>query len=107
LAGVVVYYAHLPWAATPALLTLVAGFVISYVRARAEALGIRLPSLFMRRAERVLLVAGSLALGVISFEAGVTSPLMLAGVALTGVLSLIGAFSILSAAHSAMKSDAT
>ncbi|HEY5955459.1 MAG TPA: CDP-alcohol phosphatidyltransferase family protein [Polyangiaceae bacterium] len=107
LAGVVVYYAHLPWAATPALLTLIAGFVISYVRARAEALGIQLPSLFMRRAERVLLVAGSLALGVISFEAGVTSPLMLAGVALTGLLSLIGAFSILNAAHSAMKSNAT
>jgi CDP-diacylglycerol--glycerol-3-phosphate 3-phosphatidyltransferase len=106
LSGVIVYYAHLPWAAAPALLTLIAGFVISYVRARAEALGIRLPSLFMRRAERVLLVAGSLALGVISFEGLVTSPLMLAGVALTGLLSVIGALSILNAAHTAMKSDA-
>lgn len=106
LAGVVVYYSHTSWAAAAPLLTIVAGFVISYVRARAEALGIVLPSLFMRRAERVLLVAASLWLGVVEIDGPVATPLMLAGVTLTGMLTVIGAFSILGAARGAMKSNA-
>jgi CDP-diacylglycerol---glycerol-3-phosphate 3-phosphatidyltransferase len=107
LAGVVVYYSTWQAAAVAPLLSIVAGFVISYVRARAEALGQQLPSLFMRRAERVLLVAGSLALGTVSFEGITVSPLMLAGVALTGLLNVVGAISILSAARVTMKADAT
>lgn len=106
LAGVVVYYSATSWAAAAPLLAIVASFTISYVRARAEGLGLKLPSLFMRRAERVLLVACSLLLGSIEFDARVPAPLMLAGVALTGVLSVFGALSILTAAHSALKTDA-
>jgi CDP-diacylglycerol---glycerol-3-phosphate 3-phosphatidyltransferase len=102
LAGVVVYYAHWPWAAAAPLLTIVAGFVISYVRARAEALGVQLPSLFMRRAERVLLVAASLMLATVALEGGIPSPLMLAGVALNGILNVVGAWTILRAARHAM-----
>ncbi len=107
LAGVVVYYSNWRGAAAAPLLSIVAGFVISYVRARAEALGQQLPSLFMRRAERVLLVAGSLALGTVSFDGIMASPLMLAGVALSGLLNVVGAISILAAARVAMKADAT
>lgn len=107
MAGVIFYYSHLPWAAAAPLLTIVAGFTISYVRARAEGLGLRLPSLFMRRAERVLLVAGSLALGTVGFEVAVSAPLMLAGVALTGILSVIGAVTILAAARNALREDAS
>lgn len=107
LAGVIVYYSNWHWAATAPLLSIIAGFVISYVRARSEALGLQLPSLFMRRAERVLLVAGSLALGTVSLDSAVASPLMLAGVALNGLLNVVGAVSILSAARAAMKADAT
>jgi CDP-diacylglycerol---glycerol-3-phosphate 3-phosphatidyltransferase len=103
LAGVIFYYARWPWAATAPLLAVVASFLISYVRARAETLGTSLPSLFMRRAERVLLVAGSLALGTVSIEGAIPAPLMLAGVSLTGLLALAGAVSILVSAHGAMQ----
>jgi len=105
LAGVVVFYAQSSWAIVAPLLAIVAGFVISYVRARAEALGIVLPSLFMRRAERVMLVAGSLLLGTVVLPGGVHAPLMLAGVALNAVLNVVGALTILAAARSAMKSE--
>ena len=107
LAGVVIFYSHQSWAVSAPLLSIVAGFVISYVRARAEALGFRLPTLFMRRAERVLLVAGSLALGTVSVEGAVGAPFMLAGIVLTSVLNLIGAVSILFAAHAVMKANAS
>ena len=38
------------------VLAMVTGFAVSYVRARAEGLAIKLPPLFMRRAERVVLL---------------------------------------------------
>jgi CDP-diacylglycerol---glycerol-3-phosphate 3-phosphatidyltransferase len=104
LAGVLVFYADSPSAALAPLVAMVAGFVISYVRARAEALGTQLPpALFMRRAERVLLVAASLALGTATLRASIAAPLMLAGVAVNAVLNCIGAVSILVAARNAMK----
>jgi CDP-diacylglycerol---glycerol-3-phosphate 3-phosphatidyltransferase len=52
-------------AAVPAL-ALLASVSVSYVRARAEALGAALPPLFMRRAERVILVIASLLVGLVS-----------------------------------------
>jgi CDP-diacylglycerol--glycerol-3-phosphate 3-phosphatidyltransferase len=107
LGGVVVFYAHQPWATAAPLMTIVASFVISYVRARTEALGLRLPSLFMRRAERVLLVAGSLGLGTIALPGAIASPLMLAGVSVTAMLSIVGALSILNTARGALNADAT
>jgi CDP-diacylglycerol---glycerol-3-phosphate 3-phosphatidyltransferase len=104
LAGILVFYADRPSAAIAPLVAMVAGFVISYVRARAEALGCQLPpALFMRRAERVLLVAACLALGTATLGAGIAAPLMLAGVALNAVLNCVGAVSILAAARNALK----
>lgn len=106
LVGVVVFYANWHWAALAPLVAIVAGFVISYVRARTEALGQKLPSLFMRRAERVLLIAGSLALGTISLDSVIDAPLMLAGVALSSVLNVVGAVTILAAARVALNANA-
>lgn len=104
LAGILVFYADIPSATIAPLVAMVAGFVISYVRARAEALGHQLPpALFMRRAERVLLVAASLALGTATLRAGIAAPLMLAGVAINAVLNCVGAVSILVAARGVMK----
>lgn len=104
LAGILLFYVNTPSAALAPLVAIVAGFVISYVRARAEALGTQLPpALFMRRAERVLLVAASLALGMATLRASIAAPLMLAGVAVNAVLNCAGAVSILVAARSAMK----
>jgi hypothetical protein len=60
----------------------------------------------MRRAERVLLIAGSLALGTISLDSVIDAPLMLAGVALSSVLNVVGAVTILAAARVALNANA-
>jgi CDP-diacylglycerol--glycerol-3-phosphate 3-phosphatidyltransferase len=63
-------------------------FAVSYVRARADALGVTLPPLFMRRPERVVL----LILALLLADVGATwdpvrAPLTLALVAVLGALS--------------------
>jgi CDP-diacylglycerol--glycerol-3-phosphate 3-phosphatidyltransferase len=96
LLGVAVFYAeHGAIVAIPAL-TMLGGFSVSYVRARAEALGGTLPPLFMRRAERVLLLVLTFALGSLSLDVvPVRAPFVLLGVALMGLLSLAGTWSAL------------
>jgi CDP-diacylglycerol--glycerol-3-phosphate 3-phosphatidyltransferase len=100
LLGLVVFYADGgPIAAVPAA-TMTGVFTVSYVRARAEALGCKLPPLFMRRAERVFVLVGTLLLGTVHAKSvGVPAPLTLAGTAILGVLSFIGAVSALRSAR--------
>lgn len=70
------------WAAVPAA-AMLGAMSVSYVRARAEGLGGSLPPLFMRRAERLLMLFTTLFLGGIS---GVDGDLG----SLSGVFLLIG-----------------
>ena len=70
---------------------MVGGFTVSYIRARAEALGAVLPPLYARRAERVVVVAVSIALSGWLGLAGWGLPALLAGVGLVAVASLFGA----------------
>lgn len=77
-----------PIVAVPAF-AMIGVFAVSYVRARAEALGVSLPPLFMRRPERVVL----LILALLLADVGVTwwpsrAPLTLALVAAIGALSV-------------------
>ncbi len=103
LVGIAAYFsASGPLALVP-VLAIVGGFTVSYVRARAEGLGVQLPALFMRRAERVVLVVLSLGLGAIPFAASVPAPLMLLGVALLAVLNLVGVVAVMRAAAEALK----
>ncbi len=92
LLGLVVYYADEGAVVAIPALAMLGGFTVSYVRARAEGLGIRLPPLFMRRAERVSLVTGSLLLGLVALPSlPVRAPLLLVGVALIALLGFVAA----------------
>jgi CDP-diacylglycerol--glycerol-3-phosphate 3-phosphatidyltransferase len=104
LLGLIVAFAKQPWLAALPAMALLGGFAVPYVRARAEALGVRLPPLFMRRAERILLLLLSLVLGELPFGLIVQAPLLLAGVTLMGVLSFVGAFWALREARRALES---
>lgn len=102
LVGITVFYAGNGAVVAAPALALLAGFSVSYVRARAEGLDIKLPPLFMRRAERIVLVTLSLLAGMLPFEAPVPAPLLLAGVSVMGLLSVAGMVSALRAARAAL-----
>lgn len=95
------YLAHDRLALIP-IGTLVFGFGVSYVRARAEALGTQLPALFMRRAERTILLLLCLALGTVDFSPVMPHALLLAGVGILGVMNAVGVVAALSAARRAL-----
>ncbi|MFT3773358.1 MAG: CDP-alcohol phosphatidyltransferase family protein [Minicystis sp.] len=102
LLGLVVFYAGSGAAVLAPGLALLAGFTVSYVRARAEGLDAQLPPLFMRRPERVLMLVASLFAGAIPIAAPVPAPLMLAGVSLLAVLGAAGAVGALWAARAVL-----
>lgn len=98
-AGLVLYYAPEGGPALIPVLMIVAGYSVSYVRARAEGLGIDLPRLWMRREDRM---AGMvLALVVhplrLSHSAGIADA-MLVIIALLALMSFIAAGMALAAA---------
>ena len=103
LLGLVVFYADHGWLVTVPGLAILGAFTVSYVRARAEALGAVLPPLFMRRAERVVLLTVSLFAGVVPCEEGrLEGPLTLLGVAVLAASSFIGVISALRSARHAL-----
>ena len=67
-----------PWVAAAALVTLVASFLVSYIKARAEALGFECNIGLAERAERVILVIAGLILDLVGIM-----------VAILGVASVI------------------
>ncbi len=91
LLGIALYYSPRGWLQLPALVLLVAGFVISYVRARAESLGVRMPPLPMQRAERLLATVACAALGLLETNSLGALPWMGLGVTVTAALTLAGA----------------
>ncbi len=105
LLGVALFYSDQRLLSLLPVLAMVGGFTVSYVRARAEALGVVLPSLFMRRAERVLLTALSLFAGAVAVAAPVRAPLLLLGVLVLAVLNAIGAVVALRSARRSLLND--
>lgn len=81
------------------------GFAVSYVRARAEGLGIKLPPLFMRRAERVVLLLLALVTGSITAAGFPSEVAMLSIIAVMAVLSLVAAVWALRSAYVALELD--
>jgi CDP-diacylglycerol---glycerol-3-phosphate 3-phosphatidyltransferase len=102
LLGIAVFYGDAHGLAALPVIAMLGGFTVSYVRARAEGLGVKLPALFMRRAERVLLLTVSLLLGAVSLRAPVAAPLLLVGISVGALLNLIGAVAALRAARNAL-----
>jgi CDP-diacylglycerol--glycerol-3-phosphate 3-phosphatidyltransferase len=106
LLGLIVFYADSRVAVALAAFAMLSSFAVSYVRARAEALGADLPPLFMRRAERFIFLTISLLLGALPLGSTLPSRLTLAGVSLMGLLSAVGAVIALKAAQRTLDSHA-
>jgi len=87
------------------LVAMMAGFAISYVRARAEGLGISLPTLFMRRAERVVMLLVALVVGSVTAPGFPSEVAMLSIIAVMGLLSVVAAVWALRAAYVVLALD--
>ncbi len=80
------------WAVLPAA-AMLGAISVSYVRARAESLGATLPPLFMRRAERLLLLVLTLMVGgfeVVGGRPSVPTLLLFGGLGVMTALSCVG-----------------
>lgn len=102
LVGVIAYYADSGLVVILPALAMLGAFSVSYVRARSDALGAVLPPLYMRRAERLLLLTLSFVAGLVMHDGPVPSPLLLLGVSMLGLLSFAGCISALHAARAAL-----
>jgi CDP-diacylglycerol--glycerol-3-phosphate 3-phosphatidyltransferase len=99
LIGLMIAYTQRPLASAVLAIAMMTGFAVSYVRARAEGLGIQLPTLFMRRAERVVLLLAALVAGGIKLRSFPSEVAMLSIVAVMGALSLVAAVWAMRAAY--------
>lgn len=105
LLGMVVACARIPLASAVLVTAMMTGFSVSYVRARAEGLGIQLPPLFMRRAERLVFLLVALLAGSVSWPGFPNQLAMLAVVGIMAMLSLVAAIWAMRAAYVALASD--
>jgi CDP-diacylglycerol--glycerol-3-phosphate 3-phosphatidyltransferase len=105
LLGMVVACSRTALASAVLVLAMMTGFAVSYVRARAEGLGIQLPPLFMRRAERVVLLLVALLVGSITAPGFPSEVAMLSIIGVMALLSLAAAVWALRAAYVALALD--
>lgn len=105
LLGIAIFYGQNTAAAAIPALAMLGGFTVSYVRARAESLGVVLPALFMRRAERVLVVIASLLLGAVPLSAPLPAPLLLGSLTVMAVLNSIASIAALRAARHVLNAE--
>lgn len=99
LLGLVVSCSRAPLAPFVLVVAIVTGFAVSYVRARAEGLGISLPPLFMRRAERVVLLLLALLVGSVSAPGFPSEVAMVSIIGVMALLSLVAAIWALRSAY--------
>jgi CDP-diacylglycerol---glycerol-3-phosphate 3-phosphatidyltransferase len=105
LLGLVVSCSAVPLAPLVLVLAMLSGFAVSYVRARAEGLGVSLPPLFMRRAERLGLLLLALLVGSITLAGFPSRVAMLSIIAVMAVLSAVAAVWAMRAAYVALVLD--
>jgi len=99
LLGLVVACSQAALASVVLVVAMMTGFAVSYVRARAEGLGISLPPLFMRRAERVVLLLLALVVGSIDVPGFPSEVAMLSIIGVMALLSLVAAIWALRSAY--------
>jgi CDP-diacylglycerol--glycerol-3-phosphate 3-phosphatidyltransferase len=102
LLGLAVACSRSPLASGVLIVAIITGFAVSYVRARAEGLHISLPPLFMRRAERMVMLLVALVLGSIESPRFPSEVAMLSIIAVMAVLSLVAAVWAMRAAYVAL-----
>jgi phosphatidylinositol phosphate synthase len=105
LLGLVVACSQVPLASGVLVVAMMTGFAVSYVRARAEGLGISLPPLFMRRAERVVLLLLALVVGAIDAPGFPAQVAMLSIIGVMALLSTVAAIWALRAAYLVLAVD--
>jgi len=105
LLGLVVACSETAFAPAVLVLAMMTGFAVSYVRARAEGLGINLPPLFMRRAERVVLLLLALVVGSITAPGFPSEVAMLSIIGVMALLSLVAAIWALRSAYVVLALD--
>lgn len=107
LVGLTVFFAPRGWIVAIPGLTLLSAYTISYIRARADALGAKLPWRSMRRGDRMIMLSIALLLGPVPLP-GISFPavLTLLAVGLMGLLNLWACVTALSAAHSLLGTGA-
>jgi CDP-diacylglycerol--glycerol-3-phosphate 3-phosphatidyltransferase len=105
LLGMVVACGRSPVASAVLVSAMMTGFAVSYVRARAEGLGIQLPPLFMRRAERLVFLLVALLAGSVSWPGLPEHAVMLGIIAIMALLSLVAAVWAMRAAYVALALD--
>jgi CDP-diacylglycerol--glycerol-3-phosphate 3-phosphatidyltransferase len=106
LMGLLVSCSPTPLVSVVLAMAIVSGFAVSYVRARAESLGVHLPPLFMRRAERVVMTLVALLVGSVSFPGFPSEVAMLSIISIMALLSGAAAVWALRAAYVALESEA-
>ena len=103
LMGLIIFVAPMGWFVVIPGITLIGAFMISYVRARAESLGVKLPWLWMRRSDRLILLTVALLVGSIQLPGVyVRAPLTILCVAVFGILNIWAFIAALSAARACL-----
>jgi phosphatidylglycerophosphate synthase len=105
LLGLVVACSQTALSSAVLVVAMMTGFAVSYVRARAEGLRISLPPLFMRRAERVVLLLLALVTGSLNIAGFPAEVAMLSIIAVMALLSLVAAIWALRAAYVVLARD--
>ncbi len=98
LIGLALFYRASIWQMIIPLIALLGAFMVSYVRAKNESLGINLPSRGMRRHQRVAYLGAALIagpeIGTLASLASIHHPITLAGIAFVGLKSNYAAISL-------------
>jgi CDP-diacylglycerol---glycerol-3-phosphate 3-phosphatidyltransferase len=107
LVGLAIFYREGPWQLTVVLVTLIGSMMVSYVRAKAETFGLKLPAGLMRRPERIAYLCVALLMGPLLSSWLVPGapgrPITLGFLALVGVASNVAALRLLIEARSELR----
>jgi CDP-diacylglycerol--glycerol-3-phosphate 3-phosphatidyltransferase len=97
-AGLAVFYAPYGAIVLVPVLMIAGGFLVSYVRARAEGLGLDLPRLWMRREDRMVIMVAGLFIAWLPIPGvAMAAPTLLIVVGLLALLSFAAAVAALAA----------
>jgi CDP-diacylglycerol--glycerol-3-phosphate 3-phosphatidyltransferase len=107
LIGLAIHFRASSWALLVVLGALFGSMMVSYVRAKHEAIGLELPGWVMRRPERIAYLGGGLILGPLVAMAdlpGITAPRVVLGfVALVALLSNVAAVRLILQGRAALR----
>lgn len=109
LLGLAIFYRGSPWQMCVPLVALVGSMMVSYTRAKAEAMGVQLAPGVMRRHERIAYIAGALLIGPLLSpwvsRPSVSEPVTLAVLGLVALVSNVAAMSLTRALRKALVAE--